>query len=254
MCKGVCLDWIRRIMNGKPAVYNEDKYDKDEAKRKKRLEKMKQTHELMNKVIRDTGQAAQQSQEEAQSLRTKITIKSWLGRAMFWTPSVTDMLNEQEHALDLVDRYCTDVDTIGVIPTNWVSFRVNWKHEVLSEKTGQQKTARFDNIRVEGGKAFIPAADTDWPSYFASKLTALKTDRCAMLNVFFAEGAHAVAVHRTNTGTLDFYDPNYGIFDFTLQGELEQALEYLFAAVYPSHNWQRGKADWLIFYPKGDKP
>lgn len=253
MCKGVCLDWIRRIMNGKPAVYHDDLYDQDPAKKKKRLAQMNATHELMNQAIRNNMQAINKTFDEAKSLQTTITVKSFLGPFMFWQPDVSELQQQQEQALDQVDHYGDRMQDEGPIPTNWVTFRINWKHDVRS-KTGGFKGAQFDNIRVYGGKTATPTGVNAWPTFFADKLTALKPDRCAMLNVFFQAGGHAVAVHRNNTGTLDFYDPNYGIFNFTKQDMLESALEYLFSQVYPSHGYNRVRADWLIFFPKSENP
>lgn len=253
MCKGVCLDWIRRIMNGKPTVYRDDRYDQDPAKKEKRLAQMNATHELLNQASRLNRQDMAQRHTEAKSLATTMTFKAFLGPIMFWQPDVSELQKQQDEALQRVERYCDRMEQEGPIPTNWVTFRVDWKHDVRS-KTGGFKGAQFDNIRVYGSKTTTPTGVNAWPTFFFDKLTALNPNRCAMLNVFFQVDGHAVAVHRNNTGALDFYDPNYGIFNFMQQDMLQSALEYLFSQVYPSHGYNCVRADWLIFFPKDEMP
>jgi hypothetical protein len=255
MCKGVCLDWIRRIMNGKPVVYKEGAYENNPEKKEKRLAKMNSTHDIVNRVIRDKQAALEKLHSEAQSLQTTIAMKSVLGSLMFWQPDTAELKKTQTENLDLVDGVGGQIVDKGAIAANWIEFHATWKHEVRSGKTGGYKLAQFNNIRVQGGKSTEVQSAKGWQDYFHDRLAALNPDRCVMLNASFKEGrGHAFGVHSNNTGTLDLYDPNFGMFNFVQPDMFAAALEYMFLKVYPSYHLTPYKADWLIFYPKGQQP
>ena len=63
---------------------------------------------------------------------------------------------------------------------------------------------------------------------------------------------HAVAFHRVNNTTYRFIDPNYGVFEYNLQGSYS-ALQYLFGTaygtpIYGEDGWQvSGAVSHILF-------
>ena len=51
-----------------------------------------------------------------------------------------------------------------------------------------------------------------------------------------ANDAHAIAIHRLDNGTFQFFDPNYGVFAASSADKLKDSVIYLVGTVYPSQN------------------
>lgn len=55
----------------------------------------------------------------------------------------------------------------------------------------------------------------------------------ARINWTMNSGSHAVALHRTQSGDLFFFDPNHGIFKYAKFSDVQNAIDYLFLTIYP---------------------
>ena len=240
ICHGMCLDWVRRILGGKTTRF--DKYDalgSDEKARKikKRLATQEQTHEIRLTAL-DTVQAPLRKEITEQVARSKsATFGLQLRSFPLLGNPIADMFGygtEQQLDADKRDAH-TKVTAVSrqVVPSQigpvyWSTFQQLWSQNVRG-RTGGAKNINFDLL----SGSILGKSETvaDWSSYFDVRLSGLPASDCA---IFMGEGksGHAIAFHRRPSATIEFFEPNFGEYEFKSQNALVTVLVMLSSTVY----------------------
>jgi hypothetical protein len=233
-CRGMCLDWIRRILNGKGVTYD---YAMDSDKGRRAFARQVQTHGIFREVAKEKAALL----GTGAKLENKLGWKKTFGNLMFWTPSTAELEAQMAPAVDLDDK----IQQRGHVEPYWPDFSERWKKRVRSSSsdsdsegapsTASEKKRSMDTFQVLGNPFFQPSPSMGTADYLNRGITALRPDDCALIDVLFQEGAgHAWAWHCNNTGTYELFDPNYGIFAVGRPQDLLNCMCYFLDTVYPS--------------------
>jgi hypothetical protein len=222
-CRGMCLDWIRRILNGKGVTYG---YAMNTVKGQRAFDRQVQTHNAFVEVAKDKSAVL----GTGIKLENTLAWKKTFGSLMFWTPSETQLESQLAPSRNL----STQINNQGVVEPYWPDFSARWKTRVRSSSTGGDKARAMDSFHVQGNPFFQPSQSKSTADYLKDGIALLQKDDCALIDVHFNEGSgHAWAWH-CNNGTYEFFDPNYGIFDVKRPEDLLDCMRYLLDTVYPS--------------------
>lgn len=254
MCHGMCLDWIRRILGGKQTRFDELEKDRPEesrasftivsnillsvaeavgavptekeARRQARFSKMREIHELRSEALE----------------RTQKIVADDLAVLMRQGENVEGMNGDQVQALlKRALEKKRELETLMVFgaqhPTFWKTFAQLWN----DRRAGRaEKAASFMNIEGALVGEYIPVlpwpdASTAWAKEMSAAFETLGAGKCASI-LFAGSGArdHAVAIHKLNDAQVEFFDPNFGEFVFSV--EFGEVMGNLISKIYDDFN------------------
>jgi hypothetical protein len=287
-CSGACYDWIRRVLVSSTAKVTYLNLEDSVPKTGPLTGAMAKQHR------QDQRAALMQRQEINPLLRTKsqqlvdklntdldLAYQNYSREhdrinAMPGTRAVKDPLwaqnerNLQESQASLQRAYDQKIATAPV-ELVWAEFRKKMDQAIAQQRRQLGKTGMsarpFENLDV--------AAAQGSKEYTGEGLRALvtevlnnpefKPDRAAHVGVNPPQGGtgHAIAIHRQNTGgKYHFFDPNFGVYEFT-KANLIEAFVFIFGTAYPhwagggtsdDHPYEvngRTKGSWTVF--KGNR-
>ena len=246
ICKGACIDWIRRAVLAKKIVYD---YDGRPEKAAKRLEVMAATHKAVNQslgTVESMVVAAKQSRDEYNS---KISWKqSMVGPLMFWIDDVEKLKEDKSKAMSQVLKVNKEIEKVGHTEYVWPEVVIHWNQMVKSKKTTDGVKARnLSDLKVWG----IPSVKFDDIDDCLLKIFSLPNfvpGSCIMISAEFVDGAgHAFAVHKIGEGNFAMFDPNFGSYTFPSQEKLMQCFQFLLKTAYPSLGYKTEKLGVVVF-------
>jgi hypothetical protein len=257
-CRGACMDWIRRIVQGGHQSYGDAR---------------KQTQTLRMGRI----QLAVEKPDLIADSPVK-TVMSWLNGKAAWLDSkgpdkdkpetqvptsVWEVLKRMTEKLPdpnsrkLTRAQCEDIYNIATTLSAGQKTTLNQGHELWKNvapvmdqamneerkkwneegqsKYGKAQSSRpFSNLEV---LATAPRVQYKSGADAIDQLLAVEefqsTNTCllagfGMTDPKSKEGGHAVAVHRQNTGSFLLFDPKYGVYKYTSVDGLKNTLKFLF--------------------------
>jgi hypothetical protein len=239
VCRGACLDWIRRVLNATPEEMSRKQIYNTE-KRERRLATMADTHAT---IMNASHERTRLYEADKASLNTRIKEHQEAVNAYNQLPDASEA-EESRLASDLQTLQhekarLTDISNQGAMEVIWSSFAADWKK---NQRQLRQKDRRrtFDKIKIVSDQPKTDIADigASIDRIMALEFFAPSGQAGCMLFAFEyseeANDAHAIAIHRLNTGAFQFFDPNYGVYSTGHSTVLKECLNYLIGRVYPS--------------------
>jgi hypothetical protein len=247
-CQGVCTDWIRRVIGGGRLLMTNPERLNSQTNRQATIQiNLADRNEKFNAmipIINQLNQAynAQVPRYNINNNDDKITISQTLqqtvARYLTFTarPDRTYPMDTILRWRDLLREVQQTYDNTSEV--GWRAFAQmldNWHLEQRQNEERDQSSKRFSQIRI--------VASTDRRDYGGIRaglnqllqLDGFTSGRVLLLgfglNVNGRVSGHAVAAFRQNQGTYIFFDPNFGVFRYSLQGVFS-ALQYLFGTAY----------------------
>jgi hypothetical protein len=241
-CKGVCIDWTRRVLqNGRPAFTTKDDRKADQAVRQATLqlniESRNAAYNAVVSVLNDLANAY-----NAQLSAPLVTISAQLEQKLdtyLTFEKETTRKYERAYVGQLLSLLRSSADRYD--HTSEVGFAefvrvMDDKHLKIRQDQVRQKSKRsFSHLKIltsQNSKAYptIAGAITE-----LLNLNTFVTDTVLILGFGLlsptSTAGHAVAVHKFTPVKFRFLDPNYGIFEYNRSG-LASALNYLFGTHY----------------------
>lgn len=246
VCKGACLDWIRRALSAGKLTYA---YTHDSVKGQKRLGVMARTHAVVNAEVRKKtevfGKAAKVSEEFDSKVEWKQSI---IGDLLFWIDPVDEIRKQQNQTLKPVLEESEKISQTGMIEHCWNDIVLHWNQVVKSSKTTDGvKVKNLSNLSA-WGIAPIPFTDLEDTLGKLFALNNFRPDTCLFLEVMFARGGHAIAIYKNSDTTFTFFDPNYGIYSLSSYKKLMAVFLYLLQTGYPSLGYHAAKLGVVVFH------
>lgn len=272
MCTGMCLDWVRRILNpkrrmksrfgeeGRSAFFNAEESAK---KKQSRFAKIRKTHDIysaqaspatnqavMGEVARVMRSKFKKTEAEFASLDDLISAfpddearEAALAFAMglVKNPQFTTRVATENQDLAFLERFQL--------------FRAAWKEQL---KKGffvkKPRESNFDAIEVAAVReAFYRRGpvdgDTLWSSYLSGQCDKLAAGRVALISCGKTGGmGHELAFHRPDVGTgLYYLDPNFGEYYFKKKGDLGDFFSGIWDEVYFPRGYCRAQVFEFVY-------
>jgi hypothetical protein len=241
-CKGVCIDWTRRVLqNGKPAFTSKEDRKADQAVRQATLqlniESRNAAHSSVVSVSNELVDAYNAqlsaplvniSAELEHKLETYITFEKETTRKY-------DRAYVNQWLSLLRSRAARNDHTSEVGFAEFVRV-MDDKHLQIRQQQVREKSNRpFSHLKIlasQNSKDYptIPGAITQLLNLNTFVSGTVLILGFGLLSPTSTAG-HAVAVHKVTNVTFRFLDPNYGIFEYN-RGGLASALNYLFGTHY----------------------
>lgn len=255
ICKGACLDWIRRALSAQKKLSYA--YAFDSLQGQKRLGKMALTHSAVNQAARKLSEDTDRALPVAESFDSKIGWKqSWIGGLLLWIDPVPELVKERDQQIGAILQKSEEVNRAGLIEACWPEIVSHWNQMVRSSKAPDGVKAKNLSDLKAWGISPVKFADLDDCLSRLFTLQNFKADTCLFVEVVFkrpskssAKGnpGHAIAVHRSATGTYTMFDPNFGIYGLSTEDKLMTAFQYLLKEGYPQFGLVAEKIGVVVF-------
>ncbi|HWE00478.1 MAG TPA: YopT-type cysteine protease domain-containing protein [Bryobacteraceae bacterium] len=257
-CRGVCTDWLRRLIQGGKPWYDPTKQGRSEQEVEQRREA--QTLRMANIQLNTGGKAvpATTSQTRMRAVSSQLLqiYNSHLG--------LEELSIAADIMVSLQEFYNFQLSPNGRYNTGWISDIIDGLAAsitpsdpnlsfgtVAAQLDGQFRQARLTAGRSQTKRPFSgitpTLTETPYISYqgLAAANTAIITaagfnngcGQIAAFQIHLANGSlsgHAVAIYRYGNDEYDLFDPNYGIFRYSRAG-VGQAIDHLFGVVYQTN-------------------
>jgi Yersinia/Haemophilus virulence surface antigen len=251
-CKGVCLDWTRRVLQVQPERRT-DQYlsfssHPEHAKAQTNLQAGIQMNLDSRKIVATTKKERRRTVHDTlfklynenlsqQNVAVQPSTITALQEFVTFgsTPGHEVPMSRVKGWIETLQAQMSSANTNTEV--SWRSFaqsmdELHSEGRATDQRHAPKKT--FSNISI------VASTDRDpYNSAFSAITTLLALGEFTEGRVVIAgfglrksgqDTGHAVALYRQNTGKFYFLDPNYGVFDYTRQGA-EFALRYLFAGL-----------------------
>lgn len=277
VCRGMCLDWSRRILHGKGAPHEKDQMPVDKDKARKRYIKQIDMHKAMiaqasvpgyfentlpplleqqtlllqqkARCIADAKQVQDTAQDMTQRFQTGQSVSALeqqananlLKQVIVQMDHVNKTLPVVQDQLRDIDDEISDIETYlkRKFPEMYANFQVAWKNH---------KTKNFQSINASAPrtnkttKVYTRGEDV-WTQMVLPFLTELEAGDCALFQA--GEGAsnttgHALAFHLSHSGNHCFFDPNFGEFRFDPTQHADMKVFFL-----DLWDWTYAKFTWI---------
>jgi len=241
-CKGVCVDWTRRVLQGGNSIFTQKQeriafQTNRQATAQLNIESRNASY---NKLIGVRNQLvnAYNPVRNQPTMQIAAPLQSSLMEYIDFQPTTNRTYNTSRVAqwLTLLSEIGETYDHTSEV--GWTAFVQVMDRLHLQKRQEQQRTGSsrpFSHIRI-----LAAAKSKQYASIRAAMNELLQLDTFVEGTVLLlgfgirtstSNTGHAVAVHRINLGSYRFLDPNYGVFDYNLSGVFS-ALLYLFGTDY----------------------
>jgi hypothetical protein len=268
-CRGVCTDWLRRVIQGGKPWYDPAErrandaraaHSDEEAERRRVAQTMR-----MGNVQLNTGGGlavpATTRQARLRSVRTQLVQIYNPNRQLQTLTVPADVIRSLQEFFQINISADGRYNTATILDLiNRLLAQITPNDPDLSfGAVAQTLDGQFNQARAEAGRnptnkpfsGITPTlTETQYVSYagFAPAINAITTaagfdngcGQIAGFQIHLPNGGlsgHAVAMYRYNNNSYDFFDPNYGIFRYSRAG-LGQAIDHLFRIEYQTNGWR----------------
>ncbi|WP_158502188.1 YopT-type cysteine protease domain-containing protein [Vitiosangium sp. GDMCC 1.1324] len=252
VCRGMCLDWIRRILLGLGSPHEKNGMPVDKEKALKRYVKQIKLHDLLNEQASVPGYfentLAPLAQKEDALLELKATciaesnlykqngddlkqrrlngesippqelqahIKMF-NRVMSRMGYINKRLPQVQDDIRAIQAQTEDIEIYlnRKFPEMFANFQVAWK---------KHKPTNFQSITLDPPSttqmtgSYTKGTDVWTKLVLPFLLLELEAGDCALVQAGVSSSnqpGHAIAFHLSHTGRLCFFDPNFGEFRF----------------------------------------
>lgn len=259
VCRGISLDWIRRVLNSKDPAYK----DPENAQKKaKRLDRMGKTADLLTRtaaatVARNNADldkiAKAAGVVEAERLALQRDDAAFETRFEAWKvmpPAQKEplragikqdmaALEERQAAhqaeFEKIARDRARADPIadrikleGHTPVIWQDFSEEW------QRTFQNRKTTFKPIEAVRGKPLTKFTNLAAHVEQIASDDMFATATCMLWTFTESEATvgHSIALHRVGPASFQLFDPNYGVYSSSSRDKVISAITYLFGTVY----------------------
>ena len=249
-CKGVCLDWARRVLQGgdpsfeKPGQRIEG--DHPSLRRQTLRQATIQLRAGSKKLVGTTrAQRRYNTCSDLIDIYNRNLSRSTVALPADLVTRVTEFFTftdrPAEYAMTRVDDWINRLNVPEAGPASDIEWRAFAQSmDNYCTQTNKASSRPFTGIRILASTNRDPyaSAETAIDTMLGLHQFAAGTVMIAGFGLRLHNGTnsgHAVAMHKLNTGKFMFLDPNYGVFEYT-QANLKKALMYLFGR---TRTWQR---------------
>jgi len=244
-CAGASLDWLRLVLhNGNGSAMPGDSMaaaaflmqttPRRNAFYDSRKAQLRQARAAKTTQLND---AIQQVNEKAQEILNKKLATPGMTQAQYdqLVEKVEESIEKAVAKLQLehqatMSRFDAASSTDALFRQFWLEFA-----KTLDGTTGQ---AQYSKLKIAGSS---PNSVYGPPNGLVKAIDAVTSHRGflpgsgALVGVFptGAGTGHGVAIHRLNTGKYQFFDPNFGVFEFDYKNLL-WAFVFIFLKAYPA--------------------
>lgn len=241
-CNGICIDWARRVLQGGKATFTDKEERKGiqavrQATIQMRIESNDETHSA---VINTRNALAGAFNQHLDGSPVPITsqLENDLLRYIQFQPAPNRTYDN-----DRVERWLSLLEEVADTynhrtETGFAEFvrAIDAAHiEFRQQQERGPSTRPFNHIKILKSTARQPYPSVATAANQLLQLNIFAPDTVLLLGFGLVSRnrntGHAVAFHRVDNTTYRFLDPNYGMFEYNLQGAYS-ALIYLFGAGY----------------------
>lgn len=247
MCKGLTLDWIRRVLTGGKGASTGNPFVLDDSD--------------AAKGIASTNAAKNLKQYKKGAYIQLTTNKSTMD------PFFNDLKKRQhdllKDKLDKVNQYIAQLETTAVDQADYDAkvhairaaydkwerethtpstttdnrLKIFWEQYCRNSPVGKHQSHRLSNLTVVAAsshKQYVGGLI----EFLSIAIKAVGENQAATVGVappMVEQSGHAIGIHRLNTSRYHLFEPNFGVYDMTSQANLFKALLFLFAKGYPAN-------------------
>jgi hypothetical protein len=246
ICNGLCHDWVRRVLQGGKLEFAQEPNSEKDVKAVKRS-----GHGQINlleprvqmAILQELLDIRRDLQKVLESTALNIGISSNLANRLYKAGHLKVKTQDLKYPKTLLQQIYVklgDGDKSQTM-TTWNLTAFYWD-SYWSKQRGNKSPHPFSNIDKisdDGGR-------TQYNTVYdgiADKLKTLSAGNMAVILGFptdkkGTDGGHAIAAHRTNAGKYNFFDPNFGIFEYNGCSAVATAMVFLIDHAYKSFGWQ----------------
>jgi hypothetical protein len=234
-CRGACLDWVRRVLQGRLAYGYERTGNEKGGKREARMREIQAT--LTGRVIPELKAMEAELEQESAALAARVpAINAMEGDAQ---QAAIDRYTADQTQLNAAKRAYGDRADMGSVAASWprVAGQLDARAAQARGKGGTTPKRSFTNL--------TPVAGSDKQSLQTSarlvaaigKVMREMAPSTAAVFVFkpASEVGHVIGVFRTTRSTAIF-DPAYGMYGGVDVEPAISGVAYLIETVYPGSN------------------
>jgi hypothetical protein len=244
MCKGLTLDWIRRVLTGGKGASAGNPFVLDDSN--------------AAKGIASTNAAKNLNQYKKGAYFQLTTNKNSMDAFYVYIKKVqNDQFYEKQEQVNqyiqgladtAVDQNDYDAKVLAIKAAfdKWQTYthkpsvtaenrlKMFWQDYCSSSNIGKHQSHRLSNLTVVASsttKKYIGGL----VEFLPIAIKAVGENQAASVGIsppIMNESGHAIGIHRLNTGKYHLFEPNFGVYDMTQAG-LFKALLFLFAKAYP---------------------
>ncbi len=241
-CKGVCIDWTRRVLQGGGSAFTVKEQRKTpQTVRQATIQlNIESRNEDYNKTVAVRSRLVTiYNQNLAQnSVQLPLQLQTDIQEYIDFTP-----VPNRTYDMDRVGRWLTLLRETSqqqdhTTEVGWQAFVTMMDGEHLRLRREQVRSGSnrpFSHIRIIASRN-----RTQYAGITAATDELLQLDEFVASTVLLLgfgltsngrDTGHAVAVHRVDGAIYRLLDPNYGVFQYSLNG-VASALRYLFGTAY----------------------
>jgi virulence surface antigen len=252
VCRGMCLDWARRILMGLGAPHEKNGAPVDKEKARKRYEKQIELHKLMIDQVSVPGYFENTINSLAQKETTLLALKTLcIADVEQYKNNGTELQRRREQGETITEpeiqahtkiynrvrsrmgyvnkqlpRVQDDLRAIGAqaedietflsrkFPEMFANFQVAWKKNLKPTGFTSITAGPPDTTQTPG--RYTRGEDV-WTTLVVPFLLELEEGDCALVQSGQSgsnQPGHAIAFHLSRSGVFCFFDPNFGEFRF----------------------------------------
>jgi hypothetical protein len=224
-CRGACMDWMRRVLQGRLAY----DYERTVGKGVRREARMRDIHAtVMGRVIAAAQEIESDLETRAGSLRARVNeINKLEGKA--WEDAAEAYQAEQA-TFNQERRAYNAMSEHGPMTAGWS--KMSRELDALRSKPGAKRT--FSNITPASGSAPKNLGTSGRVQETIGKVVRELAPGSASMFTFKSptEIGHSVSVVRSQNSSA-LFDPSYGMFAGAGVDPVVRGCEYLLNGVYP---------------------
>jgi hypothetical protein len=246
-CKGVCVDWARRVLQGGHPSFEKPGITRAEGDTTAlRRQTLRQATIQLNVGSKRLVASTREERRVAVHRQLRDIYNSNLSRRT--VPIPPELITAVTEFFTFTDRPA-EYDMTRV--SNWLdrlrtpapggSNEVSWQAFARLMDEDRRSNRPFQGIRIIASTPREPYGSAQAAINALLAVGDFTAGRVMIAGFGLrlqngSDSGHAVAMHKLNTGKFMFLDPNYGLFEYT-ESSLKRALMYLFGA---ARTWQSG--------------